>query len=468
MEASPCTLFKNVYSTILLIFASVIVTGLIFTRQTGLSQDAHPAVAFIVMWVAIIWLSMVEGSQASFVGLAPVDRELYKETHPICYKNSVLCHTGDNLDRYLMGRQFMVIFIVFTINLCGAPVADATLWGMPKIIIDIFLVTGFAMILFTCMIGQLNSQVNASVCMLDYSNNYFAYFTLCFAMAVEFSGLMHFSYIIQYAIGAMAGKPIESNEPPKSAAQAAFFYLRALISAAVLGFCMAVIFEALFKGQTTMWEGVPSWLSVILFVILLSVIGMLEGMQIAFFDGAKKHESERGDGYWAKKTCALLYDEAGYNLPGFMIGRQLCVVSCFFVVAGVTTIAVPEDADNLFGVSDSFQEFLNLGFCGAVVTTILGSITWQLVASAFPVAILSTPITYVLLVICLTLEATGICSGAWVLAGIHKKIANFQLDEVYIGTPEERRARANGDVEKGAIQDTERVAAIEEDVDVEA
>merc|ERR1739838_494889 len=76
---------------------------------------------------------------------------------------------------------------------------------------------------------------------------------------------------------------------------------------------------------------------------------------------------------------------------------------------------------------------------------ILGSITWQLVADQFPIGFLSTPVTYILLRICLFLEGTGVCNGAWVLAGIHARIAGFQRDEAYIGTAEERRARGRKD-----------------------
>merc|ERR1711972_265110 len=129
-----------------------------------------------------------------------------------------------------------------------------------------------------------------------------------------------------------------------------------------------------------------------------------------------------------------------------MIGRQICVVSCMIIVAKVTTVTpTPEDDTNIFGVSDGLQAFLQLGFQGALVTTILGSISWQLVASAFPIEFLTFPGTYVLLRICLALEATGICSGAWVLAAIHKKFAHFQHDEVYIGTAEERAAKKKED-----------------------
>ena len=61
---------------------------------------------------------------------------------------------------------------------------------------------------------------------------------------------------------------------------------------------------------------------------------------------------------------------------------------------------------------------------------------------------LSTPITYILLHICLLLEATGICEGAWVIAAVHKKIAGFQYDEVYVGTAEERAANQHADHEE--------------------
>lgn len=218
-----------------------------------------------------------------------------------------------------------------------------------------------------------------------------------------------------------------------------FFWFRVALSLAILTFSLVVTMAALFEGKTTMWDSVPGVIAVILFFLLMSVVGMLEGMQIAFFAVAKMTEAERGDGIWAKRTCDILYNQRnGLNLPAFMIGRQLCVVTCFFVIARVTTQNVEVGEENVMGLPDGVQDFLGFGFQGALITTILGSISWQLVAGAFPIAFLSTPVTYILLRICLLLEATGICNGAWVLAAIHRRIAGFQLDEVYIGTAEER------------------------------
>jgi len=431
------TLIKQVYSTALLIFSVICIMALIAKRMTGLSSDANPAVAYIAIWIAILWLTMVEGGQASLVGLAPVNPELYKDSHPIAYKCTQLCHKGDNLDRYLLGRQFMVVLVVFTVNISGGP-KDADLWDFPDWLMNIFFEYGLAMILFTCMVGQLNTQVNASLCMLDYINTYFALFTLWVALFIEFTGLLHSAYVVQLLVAKMAGSKIESLEEPRSAGQEIFFWLRCLMSLAVLAFSFAVTLEALFADKTTMWAGVPAWLAVIVFFILMSVVGMLEGMQIAFFAVAKIPAAERGTSVWALKTCNLLYFGEGNNLPGFMVGRQLCVVSCMLFIARVTSVSIEDGESNIFDANEGLQNLFNTGLLGAFITTIVASISWQLVASAFPIAFLSSPITYILLRWCLLLESTGICAGAWVIAAIHKKIAGFQRDEVYIGTAESR------------------------------
>jgi silicon transporter len=437
---------KNVISTCALIFSLTLVCGLIFTDQTNIARDVHPALAFVLLFFAISWLSVVEGGQASLVGLAPVNRDLYKESHPMAHKCTEISNTGDNLDRYLLGRQFMVVFIVFTVNQSGNPIADATLWGLPQPLLNAFLGSGLAMILITTMIGQLNSQVNASHCMLDYLNTRANYATIVVARLIEASGLVHASYLIAIIVAAMAGKPIVSNEAPRSDLQNIFFFGRCFVSLAILIFAFTVTLVALFNGQTTMWEGVPNGVAVVLFFLLMSVVGMLEGMQIAFFAVSRIPEDERGNSFFAKKTCEILFFGESHNLSGFMIGRQLCVVSCMFFIARVTSLDIdPDSGETMFGVSPAVQKFFNLGFLGALITTIVASIAWQLVASAFPIAFLSNPFTYILLRLCLFLEATGLCNGAYVIAWIHKKIAGFQRDEVYIGTAEERRNMDKGD-----------------------
>jgi hypothetical protein len=240
----------------------------------------------------------------------------------------------------------------------------------------------------------------------------------------------------------MAGKPIETREAPRTDLQNIFFFGRCFMSLGILIFAFVVTLVALFNGQTTMWAGVPNGVAVLLFFLLMAVVGMLEGMQIAFFAVSRIPEDERGDSWIAKKVCNILFFGDAHNLAGFMIGRQLCVVSCMFFIARVTSLDIdPDSGDTLFGVSPAVQKFFNFGFLGALITTIVASIAWQLVASAFPIAFLGNPFTYLLLRLCLFLEATGICNASYVIAWIKKRILGFQDDTVYIGTAEERRQK---------------------------
>jgi len=435
--------FKEIYSTLLLIFCSIIVITVIFQNNTKLSEKSSVA-AFFVFWIALYWLTMVEGGQASLVGLPPVDMELYKKSHPTTHKIMTVINKGETLDRYLMGRQFMVLALVFVENLCAhANDSSILILGMPIVINKIFLDTGLAVFFMTAMIGKISAQVNASRCMLDYVNNFFAFFTMQTARLIEVSGLLHCCYPVQMFFAWAAGHPLVSKEAPRTLLQSLFFWVRVLYSTAILAFAFAVTLSALFNGQTTMWEGVPSWVTVVLFFIFMAVVGMLEGMQIAFFAVARMTEEERAKSAWAKKTCDCLFAGDGRNLPGFMIGRQMCVTLCFFIIARVTTVKLNEGDDNIFGVSDGVQAFFETGLLGALITTIVASIAWQLVASAFPMSFLSTPFTYILLRFCLGLEWTGLCQGSWVVARIHRKIVKFKRDEVYIGTADERAAKAN-------------------------
>lgn len=443
----PFTAIKYVYSTCLLLFSFVLISSAIITDNTKLAQDSHPAVAMLVFLLAILLLNMVEGGQGAFVGLPPIQKDLYKDSHRTAWMCTTFCHRGDNLGRYLIGRQFMVVLLVFVINLAATPLNNSEVLGLPKPIQTLFLTSGLAKILCTAMIGQLNAQVNASRMMLDFINTYLALFTVYVALIIEASGLLHVVYLLKLCFGKIANKRFSSNEDPPTELQVLGFWLRAFMSTIILVFSVAVTLGALYRGQTTMWEGVSPSISLILFFVLLGVSGILEGMQIASYAVAKLPSTERESHPLAMKTCNLLFSGNGKNLPGFMIGRQVCVTFCFFIMARIATVSIDVDQgeEPIFGVSARTQRFLNTGLLGAVVTTTIGSISWQLVASSFPISFLSNPLVYVLLRWCLIVEATGIFSAAWVLAAIHRRIARFQKDEIYVGTAEQRAANSKND-----------------------
>jgi hypothetical protein len=64
----------------------------------------------------------------------------------------------------------------------------------------------------------------------------------------------------------------------------------------------------------------------------MCIVGQIEAIQISVFAVSKLPEKERSHGVIANHICHLIFDGNGQNLPGFMVGRQLTVVICFFLV----------------------------------------------------------------------------------------------------------------------------------------
>ena len=452
---------KYVYSSILLLFSVTVVMYAIFSKQTVTSLNMF--VAALLFWICIVWLAIMEGGQGALVGLQSVEASLYAKSHPTTHKNTNVIYrtsAGNRLEQFIVGRQFLVVLVVFILNTLSSSEPGATLFSdssspFLKIINTIFLGNGVAVILVTITIGQLISQIESSKCMLDFMNNYFVYFTIYMSLFIECTGLLHAVYLFQmlFSVGKnksdkKSGHSDDNNiavdqsedlkasstspTPEKSQASVLFFWLRILISVAILGISFAVTITALVRSETKMWDGVPIPVSIIFFFILMMVVGMLEGLQIALFAVMRRTDLEQ-DHHMAHKICQLVFSDPK-NLPAFLVGRQILVTCCMFIVARITAVNVDlETGTNIFGVSDNLQNFFNTGLLGAVITTIIASLIWRIIASSYPVAFLSNPAPYVLIRICLFLEKSGICSSAWILAYGHKKVMNYHEDVVYIG-----------------------------------
>merc|ERR1711933_472109 len=110
-----------------------------------------------------------------------------------------------------------------------------------------------------------------------------------------------------------------------------------------------------------MWDAIPLSISAIIFFILMCFVGIMEGMQIAFLAVVKipGEQLDLTTTTIAKKNCELAFK--GENFKAFLIGRQICVTICMFVIAQITTIDIGDDDENIFGVSDGVQSFFDTG-----------------------------------------------------------------------------------------------------------
>lgn len=131
------------------------------------SQNSHRTY-FQASSLLHIYLFQIEGGQGALVGLQSVPSYEIANEHPISAKCTDLAHKGDNMERFIVGRQFLVVLIVFVTNMMGSATEGASVLGLPDAVSSIFLGSGLAMILITIMLGQLTSQVNAANCMMDF------------------------------------------------------------------------------------------------------------------------------------------------------------------------------------------------------------------------------------------------------------------------------------------------------------
>lgn len=423
-------LCKYLISFALLIFSIVMVMGCIFTEQSqAATYNIHPLGAFFLFWFLVFWLVFIEGGQGCIVGLQPINRDKYYDSHLVSHQVTELAYRGDNLERYIVGRQFLVVLVIFLINTSGSAIEGADPFELPKIVNDIFLGNGLAMMITTIVIGQLTSQINAAVCLLDFINNYLILFTTHLSLWIEFSGLLHSVYAVQILFTKLTGTQNESSVIERTTAEKIFFWGRVLMSIIILGFCLAVTLQAILDENSGMWKGVPTWASIIIFITLMCLAGLMEGMQIAAFALLNVPEEELKKHSVAHTNCQLMF--TGSNLQSFLIGRQIFVACLNFIVARIASIAGPEDYA-IFGASPSLQFFYNTGLLGSVVLTIIGSLIWRIIASSCPLPFMSNPIIYVIIRMCLLLEASGLFASSWGLAFLHKKFAGFQPDEVYL------------------------------------
>merc|ERR1712238_271021 len=102
--------------------------------------------------------------------------------------------------------------------------------------------------------------------------------------------------------------------------------------------------------------------------------------------------------------------------------------------------------NNIFGVGDGFQEFLDTGLLGAIILTIIGSLAWRVIASSFPLLFMSNPLVYVIIRACFIIESTGVCSVAWLIALVCKKIFRLKSGDEYLNNDDDV-AVAEEDVE---------------------
>lgn len=163
-EATWLDYVRFVFSASLLIFSATVTCYAILEHKTSFWSSVPGWAALIIFIKALFFLAVMEGLQIALVELKRQEPESFKISHPKAFRIGELASKGDNVERFLLGRQVFVVCLVFfvakltTIHSTGGDF----LFPVHPVIQVIFLETGLLACVVVVIVSQLLPQVIAS------------------------------------------------------------------------------------------------------------------------------------------------------------------------------------------------------------------------------------------------------------------------------------------------------------------
>jgi len=158
--------------------------------------DGHPALLLIIFFLVVILLAYLEGLQVAIMALIDAKRSTFRHL-PRAYNNHRLANAnhGLNVQRFMVGRQFFVVFVVFL----GAQLttySELKIDWLPNFLYVLIIQTGMPGVLFVLSFGQLMPQLIASTHPVTFMNLPGSWAVIHMALGFEAAGVTHFSWVL--------------------------------------------------------------------------------------------------------------------------------------------------------------------------------------------------------------------------------------------------------------------------------
>lgn len=472
-EMVPCCgipVPKNVASFgeyLKLFVATCVVTILIIVVFAGVSLQycilqVHPAVLFIILFLALTLLAYVEALHYSVIAIEKWDMEKYREKYPRAYKCWLLANNPQRVQKFIVGRQFYVIFVVFLIaQITSFPHIPENFAGLPPTLILVLLQTGLPGIALVLTYGQLVSQLFVEEFTLQFMNLYGCYFCMQLAFAAEWIGIPNFSWLLFHGSSRLFCKKVREAkkiikerrssealmqleesakaaevskaksaeegvtdatliDDPENIDRGAHFvaivskepfnwvdYLRFTWSSfATLG-SLAIILWGISKKAYVLPVEVPG--AYIIAILMMINLFYLEGLMIAIV----------GTQYWDPETFKHAYPRAYKvhklvnkpdNVKRFIIGRQFFTVLTNFLLAQIFTFA---NFENPGWPPALFFIIVESGLVGVLTVLAFSQLCPELLAAQYPLRFMDLYYSYSIVAISLFLDFVGVGHCAW-------------------------------------------------------
>jgi len=190
----------------LLSFLSTVLTlccmGLIFWAigKGYAALPGHPVILWCIFVGCVTLLAYLEGLQIAILTLERVNPETFRHRSR-AYTNHKLAtgRNGLNVQRFLVGRQFFVVFVVFLCAQVTTYKAMKLPW-LPKFLFILFIETGFFGVMVVLSFGQLMPQLIASLFPITFMNLPGSWFVINLCLVCETLGITHFSWVLTLTV----------------------------------------------------------------------------------------------------------------------------------------------------------------------------------------------------------------------------------------------------------------------------
>jgi len=203
---------RFVYSALLLIFSCVVTFYAIIEQKTNFWHSVPGWAALLLFLLLLFWLGLMEGLQVALVELKRQDPQTYRHSHPRAYKLGQAANKSDNVEKFLMGRQMFVVFIVFfsaKLTTIHSESQDDFLFPIPDWFRSVFLETGILACVLVVILAQLMPQIVAAhypVAFLEFSIMKYGYYACIF---LEWTGIVHITWVISHLLAWLCGLELD-------------------------------------------------------------------------------------------------------------------------------------------------------------------------------------------------------------------------------------------------------------------
>lgn len=441
-KSSNCELVKLVISSITISLLILVVFVGVSSRYSILS--INPIINFVLLFFSLLLLAYVEALHYAVVAVEKWDMSVYEEEFPRAVKCRSLVDTPEKVKKFLVGRQFFVIFVVFLIaEITSFPHMPSNFGGMPEAIL-LVIKTGLPGVVLTLTLGQLIGQIYVEEYTVQFLNLYGCEFCIRLSLAAEYIGICNFSWLLYHATSHIwcgdvrnvqktmtssdnmlddtPGSPtvlnrgVDFDNGVKNDPLTLFDVLKYIWSSiATLGSVGIICYGMSIRAYEFPVNPAGAFA---IAVINLALLFHLEGLMIAIVQTQ----------YWDPETFRNIYPRAFrlhqiINLPEnvkrFIIGRQFCTVLTGFLLAQVftfPTLVVP-------GMNPivSFIIFKS-GLVGVFVVLSFGQLLPELLAAEYPLRFMNKFGAYSIGYLSLLFDNFGIGHCAWSLYFLTRRL----------------------------------------------